>query len=74
MPSNAKLIDNATGDEIPLSSEVPDSEGRMCLIEALVDHPEHGAMVLISHEAAGAHVVFPCTLNAHIEPVPQKES
>lgn len=64
---NAKLVSNATGDEIPLYSRVPDVDGHNCLVEALIDHPEAGGMVLISHEAAGAHNVFPRVLNARIE-------
>jgi hypothetical protein len=35
-------------------------------VEALIDHPEVGLMVLISHEDAGAHNVFPHALNARI--------
>lgn len=63
---NAKLISNATGEEIRLYSRVPDVDGHNCLVEALIDHPE-GDMVVISHEAAGAHNVFPHVLNARIE-------
>ena len=67
LPENAKLISNVTGKEIDLYSRVQDEEGRSCLVEALVVHPEGGDMVLISHEAAGGHAVFPRVLNARIE-------
>jgi predicted kinase len=64
---NAILINTETGQEIPLYTRVPDKEGHSCLVEALIDHPEGGPMVLISHEASGAHNVFPHALNARIE-------
>ncbi|MFI6278027.1 hypothetical protein [Streptomyces sp. NPDC050988] len=63
---HATLISNETGQVIPLYGRVPDNEGHSCLVEALIDHPESGPMVLISHEAAGAHLVFPRVLNARI--------
>lgn len=62
-----RLIADETGTEITPWSEVHDTSGHLCVVEMVIDHGEHGPMVLISHEAAGAHLVFPSALRAHVE-------